>query len=94
MQKPVKMYTLSTCSHCKATKRFLNECAVQYDFIDVGLLTGEERTAIIEEVKKLNERCSFPTNIIGDKVIIGYREQEIKEALGQEGGYPYTRQSV
>lgn len=84
MQKNVKVYTLSTCSHCKATKRFLNECAVQYDFTDVDLLTGEERTAIIEEVRKINERCSFPTIIIGDKVIIGFREQEIKEALGME----------
>jgi glutaredoxin len=84
MQKNVKVYTLSTCSHCKATKRFLNECAVQYDFTDVDLLTGEERTAIIEEVRKNNERCSFPTIIIGDKVIIGFREQEIKEALGME----------
>jgi glutaredoxin len=46
------------------------------------LLTGEERQAIIEEVKKLNERCTFPTIIIGDKVIVGFREHEIREALG------------
>jgi glutaredoxin len=82
MQQPVKIYTLSTCSHCKATKNFFNECAVKYNFTDVDLLTGEERTAIIEEVKKLNERCSFPTIIIGDKVIIGFRENEIREVLG------------
>jgi glutaredoxin-like protein NrdH len=82
MKKPVKIYTLSTCSHCKATKIFLNDCAVEYEFTDVDLLQGEERTAILEDIKKWNPRCSFPTIIIGDKVIIGYKEDEIREALG------------
>lgn len=84
MQPPVKMYTLSTCSHCKSTKKFLDECAVHYEFTDVDLLAGEEREFIIEEVMKLNKKCSFPTIIIGEKVIIGFRENEIREALGLE----------
>ncbi|MHA2039935.1 MAG: glutaredoxin family protein, partial [Promethearchaeota archaeon] len=79
---PVKLYSLSTCSHCKATKRLLNEYAVKFEFLDVDILTGEERKAVLEEVKKINKECSFPTIIIGDKVIIGYKESEIKEALG------------
>lgn len=82
MENHVKIYTLSTCSHCKATKRLLDECSVKYEFTDVDLLQGEERTAILEDVKKLNPRCSFPTIIINDKVIVGYKENEIKEALG------------
>ena len=82
MDNSVKMYSLSTCSHCKATKRFLDECHVKYDFTDVDLLEGDERTAIIEDVKKLNPKCSFPTITIGDKVIVGFKEDEIKEALG------------
>ena len=81
-QEQVKMYTLSTCSHCKATKRFLDECRVKYEFTDVDLLQGEERKAILEDVRKFNPRCSFPTIIIGDKVIVGFKEDEIKEALG------------
>jgi glutaredoxin len=80
----VKIFSLSTCGHCKATKKLLNDCTVKYDFVDVDLLEGEERNAIIEDVKKLNPRCSFPTIIIGDKVIVGYKEKEIKEALGIE----------
>ena len=82
MENQVKMYTLSTCSHCKATKRLLDECSVKYEFTDVDLLEGEERAAILEDVRKLNPRCSFPTIVIGDKVIVGYKENEIKEALG------------
>ena len=82
MQEPVNIYALSTCSHCKATKKFLNDCAVKYDFTDVDLLKGEERAAILEDMKKWNPQCSFPTIIIGEKVIVGYKEDEIKEALG------------
>jgi hypothetical protein len=48
----------------------------------VDLLEGDERRAILEDVKKFNPRCSFPTIIIGEKVIVGYKEDEIKEALG------------
>lgn len=80
-EKKVKLYSLSTCSHCRATKKLLNECEVQYEFTDVDLLQGDERKAILEDVKKLNPACSFPTIIIGDRIIVGYREDEIKEAL-------------
>ena len=82
MAKPVKIYTISTCSHCKATKRFMDECKVQYEFTDVDLLSGEKRTAILEDVKKFNPECTFPTIIIGDHIIIGFKENEIREALG------------
>ena len=82
MENNVKMYTLSTCSHCKATKRFMDECKVKYEFTDVDLLEGEERAAILEDVRKLNPKCSFPTIIIGDTVIVGFKEDKIKEALG------------
>jgi len=79
---PVKIFSLSTCSHCKATKKFLGECTIKYEFVDVDLLQGEERAAVLEDVKKFNPKCSFPTIIIGEKVIVGYKENEIKEALG------------
>lgn len=82
MDDNVKIYSLSTCSHCRATKRFLGDCGVKYEFTDVDLLKGEERKAILEDVRKFNPRCSFPTIIVGEKVIIGYKEDEIKEALG------------
>ena len=82
MEDSVKLYSLSTCSHCKATKKLLGECGIKYEFTDVDLLHGEERAAILEDVKKYNPNCSFPTIIIGDKVIVGYREDEIRNALG------------
>ena len=82
MPDPIMIYTLSTCGHCKATKRFLDECKIKFEFEDVDLLEGEERAAMLEEVKRWNPNCSFPTIIIGDKVIVGFKENEIREALG------------
>jgi glutaredoxin len=60
----------------------MGECTIKYEFINVDQLQGDERKAIIEDVKKFNPRCSFPTIIIGEKVIVGFKEKEIKEALG------------
>ncbi|MDM8517205.1 glutaredoxin domain-containing protein [Desulfobacterales bacterium HSG16] len=83
MEQPyVKIFSLSTCSHCKATKKFLGDCVVKYDFVDVDQLQGEERSAILKDIKKLNPKCSFPTIIIGEEIIVGYKEDKIKEALG------------
>ncbi|MCX7635414.1 MAG: glutaredoxin family protein [Syntrophales bacterium] len=82
MAAMVKMYTLSTCSHCKATKKFLQDAAIPFDFTDVDLLTGEERQAVINEVIQYNPKRSFPTILIGEKVIIGFNEKAIREALG------------
>ncbi len=82
MENSVKIYSLSTCSHCKATKKFLGECGVKYEFTDIDLIEKEERKAILEDLRKFNPRCSFPTIIVGDKIIIGFKEKEIMEALG------------
>lgn len=82
MQSKVNMYTLSTCIHCRKVKKFLDDCKVRYDFKDVDLLTGKEREEVLEDIRKINAACSFPTIIIGDRVIVGFKEKEIREALG------------
>ena len=82
MATKVKIYTLSTCSHCKAAKKFLNENNVVFDATDVDLLQGTDRENVLNEVVQYNPQRSFPTIIIGDKIIIGFKEIDIKEALG------------
>ncbi len=81
-QPDVKMYTLSTCHHCKAAKKFLADCGVEFAFTDVDTLSGAERDAVLAEVRRLNPECSFPTIVIGDKVVVGNNEETIKKALG------------
>ncbi|MDD4357239.1 MAG: glutaredoxin family protein [Smithellaceae bacterium] len=82
MAKKVKIYTLSTCSHCKAAKKFLNENNIVFDATDVDLLQGTDREAALGEVIQFNPQRSFPTIIIGDKIIVGFKEKDIREALG------------
>jgi glutaredoxin len=77
----ILLYALSTCVWCRKTKQLLDQLGVDYDFIDVDLLQGEERNQVMEEIKKLNPRCSFPTLAIDNYCIIGFDEQKIREAL-------------
>jgi glutaredoxin-like protein NrdH len=81
-QQPVNMYTLSTCSHCKAAKKFLSDHGIRYEFTDVDLLAGDDRTSVVEQMRKVNPQLTFPTILIGEYVIIGNREDQIREALG------------
>ncbi len=78
----IKLYAVSTCGHCNTLKKMLKTEDFDFDSVDVDLLVGQQRRDTLEEVKKLNKRCSFPTIVIGKKVIIGFRENEIKEELG------------
>ncbi len=81
-QPKVFLYALSTCGHCRNAKKLLDEKEVEYDYVYVDLLSKDEMGKILDEVKKVNPQTSFPTILIGEKVIVGYREVEILEALG------------
>ena len=75
------LYALSTCSHCKSTKKFLTKHNVECNYIEVDLFKGEERKAILADIRELNPRCSFPTIKINDIVIVGFKKDKIREAL-------------
>ncbi len=77
-----KLYTLSTCMHCSATKRFLKEHGIDFDYVDVDKLEGKEREKVRTEVMKLSGGLRFPTIVVGDKVIVGFYEDKLREALG------------
>jgi len=77
------IYTLSTCVWCKKTKALLQDLGVGYDYVDVDILKGEERQKTIQEIKRWNPSCSFPSIVInGEKCIVGYDEKKIREAAG------------
>ena len=81
-KKSIKLYTLSTCSHCLRTKRFFKDQGIETEIIDVDLLTGAERERIMNEVRKLNPDCSFPTICIDDDVLVGFNEEKLRKVLG------------
>jgi glutaredoxin-like protein NrdH len=79
----ILLYALSTCVWCKKTKELLNDLGVEYHYIYVDLLIGDEKKTTEKEIMNWNPRCSFPTLVINDKeCIIGFKEEKIKEALG------------
>lgn len=80
----VKIYTLSTCGWCKKTKELLKALEIEYEYIDVDTLTGNDILQVSEEVKKYNKFRTYPTIVIdkGKHVILGFNDTEIKEHLG------------
>lgn len=77
-----KLYTLSTCVHCTATKKFFKENGIEFDYVDVDKLNGQKKREILTEMSKVSGDMRFPTIVIGKKVIIGFYEDKVREALG------------
>ena len=79
----VMLYALSTCGWCARTKELLTDLGVGFSYVYVDLLAGEERDRVVREVERWNPSLSFATVVIGEeKVIVGFREDEIREAVG------------
>ena len=78
----VILYSLTTCAYCSAIKKMLATLEIPHRFIDADLLEGLERQDLMEELRAINPKCSFPTTRVGDKTVIGFKVQEIKEAIG------------
>ncbi|UCF11772.1 MAG: glutaredoxin family protein [Thermoplasmatales archaeon] len=79
----IMLYALSTCAWCKKTKELLDDLGVEYHFINVDHLVGNDKETTEKEIIKWNPRRSFPTLVINDKeCIVGFKEEKIKEALG------------
>lgn len=79
----VIVYTLSTCGWCRKTKSLLSDLGVAYSYVEVDQTEGAEREACLERLKEWNPALSFPTTVINNRTcIIGFKETELKEALG------------
>ena len=77
----VKVYALSTCPWCKKVKQLLDDNNVEYTAQDVDLMNGQEQQDAVAEVEKLTGKRSFPVTIINEKVIAGFKEDEILEEI-------------
>jgi glutaredoxin len=81
-QPAVTLYSLMTCSHCKDAKKYLRDQGVDFRLIQMDLLVGEERNAAMRALRRLNPECSFPTIQVGDTVIVGFKPDLLRQALG------------
>ncbi len=80
--KKVILYSLSTCAFCQAIKKMFTDLNISFQCIQADELADEERKKAIKDLRKVNPKCSFPTVVVGDETIVGYKIQEIKEKLG------------
>jgi len=82
VSKKITLYSLTTCVFCQAIKKMLDDLEISFQCIQADELPEEEKKKLIQELRKVNPKCSFPTVVAGDEVIVGYKVQEIKEAIG------------
>lgn len=76
------LYALSTCGWCKKTRMLLEELGVEYSYIYVDLLEGDERSETVEQLKKWNPQLSFPTLVVNDDYcVVGFDEDRVKETF-------------
>jgi glutaredoxin-like protein NrdH len=78
----VLMYALSTCAWCKKTKKFLKDNNVEFEYVDVDLTNDEDHDKIRNDIIHKGGSLNYPTIIVDNKKLIsGYSEDEIREAL-------------
>ncbi len=75
--KTVKIYTTPTCVFCKMTKAFFKEHNVQYQELDVA-----SDAKAREEMIQKSGQFGVPVVAIDGKIIIGFDQPRLKEALG------------
>jgi glutaredoxin len=76
------LYALSTCGWCRKVKDLLVEEGVAHEYVDVDLCSGEEREKVTAQVRSLNPRGNYPVLQVGEKVLVGFDRDKIREALG------------
>lgn len=85
----VTLYGLSTCVWCKQTKDLLASLGVDFSYIYVDLLNGDDKKVIMSELKTWVTTWphvpSFPMLIIDNKCVFGYQEEMIRDFLNADG---------
>ena len=72
----VKIYSTPTCPYCVKAKEYFKEKGVEYEDINVA----EDQKAAQEMVKKSGQ-MGVPQIEIGEKLIVGFDQAAIEEAL-------------
>lgn len=77
VRKKVVIYSTHTCPWCKKTKEFfrVNKVKFMNKFVDNNKKNAQEM------IKKSGQQ-GVPVVLVGDKVIVGYNESKLKNALG------------
>ena len=77
MVQTVKIYSTPTCVYCKMAKEFFKKNNISYEEFNVA----EDQKAREDMVNK-SHQLGVPVIEIGDKVMVGFNEAELKKAVG------------
>ena len=77
MDKKIIVYSTPTCPFCIRAKQYLKDNKVQFEDIDVS-----ENHDKAQEMIKKSGQMGVPVLEIGEKIIVGFDKDKIKEALG------------
>ena len=72
----IKIYKTENCPYCVLAKEFLRKNKIKFEEIDVG---KDHKAA--KEMIKISGQTGVPVIDINGKIIIGFDEDELKEAL-------------
>jgi len=83
MNRKITLYALSTCTHCHNVGTLLEELLGPKGFthIYVDRLSGDERNITMRALRTKNPEMSFPTTVIGDRVITGEKLDVIRKLV-------------
>ncbi|HSW57691.1 MAG TPA: glutaredoxin family protein [Dehalococcoidales bacterium] len=76
-EKVVKVYSTPNCPWCRRTKQFLENNNIKYQDMNVA-----EDKAARNEMIEVTHQLSVPAITIDGQIIIGFKENELKEKLG------------
>jgi len=76
----VKVYSTPNCPWCHVVKDFLKDNKVEFEDIDVS----KDHGAAHEMVEKSGQ-MGVPVIEIGDKIVVGFNETKLREALKLKG---------
>jgi len=77
MDKKVRVYSTPTCPYCKRAKAYLEEKGIPFEDFDVSV--DAERS---KEMIALSGQMGVPVIDVAGKVIVGFDQAAIDEALG------------
>ncbi len=73
----------STCPWCQKTKALLENMSVGYYWIDLNNLDQAESAQVMSALTICSDTSAVPILVInGKKCIVGYQEDQIRQALG------------
>lgn len=78
----IHLYALTTCPYCRMTKRYLDDHGITYEMTEVDLLEGDEKQAVVDEVKRLSGGTSFPVLTADGQVVVGFNKSKMADLLG------------